>query len=75
MQISIKGDFIELGQLLKKMRFVSSGGEVKAFLSERRITVNGVRETRRGRKLRTGDVVHVEGFAEVLEIVSENRIR
>ncbi|HWP30971.1 MAG TPA: S4 domain-containing protein YaaA [Fimbriimonadales bacterium] len=71
MRIPIEGEFIELGQLLKKLHFVSSGGQAKIFLEKNRVTVNGEREQRRGRKLRPGDVVRVEGFAEVLEIAGK----
>jgi len=71
MRVPIEGGSIELGQLLKKLRFVSTGGEVKTFLEKNRVTVNHKREVRRGRKLRSGDLVFVEGFAEVLEIVSK----
>ena len=54
-------EYITLGQFLKLADFVQSGGEVKWFLEERPITVNGEADNRRGRKLRPGDVVQVEG--------------
>ena len=56
-EISVRGDVIRLGQLLKVAGFVDSGGEAKAVLAEGGVTVNGEPESRRGRQLRDGDVV------------------
>ena len=60
-EITVRGDHITLGQLLKVAGFVGTGGEVKYFLQETSITVNGEHDIRRGRKLRPGDTVLVEG--------------
>ena len=51
-EISVRGDHITLGQLLKVAGFVGTGGEVKYFLQETSIKVNGEHDNRRGRKLR-----------------------
>jgi S4 domain protein YaaA len=61
-KIAISTEYITLGQLLKLAGCVDTGGEVKLFLRERRVTVNGQREERRGRKLYPGDMVEAEGF-------------
>ena len=53
----LRGDHITLDALLKATGLASSGGEAKVFITEGRVTVNGERETRRGRKLRAGDAV------------------
>lgn len=55
--IEIRGEMIRLGQLLKLADVVDGGGEVKDFLAEVPVTVNGEPEDRRGRQLRAGDVV------------------
>jgi ribosome-associated protein len=55
--IPIRGESIRLGQLLKLAGVVEGGGEVKAFLAEQPVLVNGEPETRRGRQLHAGDVV------------------
>lgn len=57
--VAIRGDMIRLGQLLKLAGAVDSGGEAKALLAAREVTVNGEREQRRGRQLRDGDVIAV----------------
>lgn len=61
MEIKLNKEFITLGQLLKVTDFISSGGEAKFMVNELNISVNGVRENRRGRKLFSGDVVIIEG--------------
>ena len=48
-----------LGQALKAANLVESGGQAKVLIQAGEITVNGEVETRRGRRLRTGDVVEV----------------
>ena len=58
-------DTIRLGQLLKLADLVDSGAEVKDVLLSGAVLVNGEPEERRGRQLRRGDVVRVEGADEV----------
>lgn len=58
-EISIRGERIRLGQLLKLAGVVDSGSEVKALLASEPAWVNGERETRRGRQLHGGDAVRI----------------
>jgi ribosome-associated protein len=60
-EIPIREQSIRLGQLLKLAGVVDSGSEVKALLVARPALVNDERETRRGRQLRGGDRVRVDG--------------
>jgi ribosome-associated protein len=48
-----------LGQALKAANVVGSGGEAKILIQAGEVRVNGEVETRRGRKLREGDVIEV----------------
>jgi ribosome-associated protein len=48
-----------LGQALKAADLVGSGGEAKVVIQGGVVRVNGEVETRRGRRLREGDVVEV----------------
>ncbi|MBU2603260.1 MAG: RNA-binding S4 domain-containing protein [Actinobacteria bacterium] len=50
---------ITLGQFLKFAGVAGTGGHAKALVEEEGVVVNGDAETRRGRKLRHGDVVRV----------------
>jgi ribosome-associated protein len=61
LDVVIRGDMIRLGQLLKLADVVDSGGEAKALLAARAVSVNDEREQRRGRQLHDGDVVTVSG--------------
>ena len=54
-KVYIKDEYITLGQLLKLTDTVSSGGEIKFYLANNDVFVNGEKEDRRGRKLRQGD--------------------
>jgi ribosome-associated protein len=58
-EIPIRDDTIRLGQLLKLAGLADSGGEAKELLAEGAVSVNGETEERRGRQLRSGDVVQV----------------
>lgn len=57
--ISFTGEFITLGQFLKKVDLISSGSEAKLFLAHQKIYINGIEENRRGRKLRHLDTVNI----------------
>jgi ribosome-associated protein len=57
--VPIRDDTIRLGQLLKLAGLADSGGEAKELLAEGAVSVNGEGEERRGRQLRSGDVVQV----------------
>jgi len=57
--VPIRGETINLGQLLKLEGVIGSGAEVKTLLSTETVWVNGEPEARRGRKLHHDDVVRV----------------
>jgi len=54
-------EFIKLDQFLKVQQIVMTGGEAKHLIQSGEVMVNGEEETRRGRKLRQGDMVTVDG--------------
>ncbi|MBU3701353.1 MAG: RNA-binding S4 domain-containing protein [Acidimicrobiia bacterium] len=60
-EIPITTDEIRLGQLLKLAGIVEQGSDARILLADGDVTVNGEQETRRGRRLRPGDEVMVEG--------------
>lgn len=59
-----------MGQFLKMVDAIDSGGQAKFFLMENDITVNGTKEDRRGRKLYNGDIVDITSFGQ-FKIVEE----
>ena len=50
-----------LGQFLKLIDAVETGGEAKLVIADGEVTVNGEVELRRGRQLKPGDVVRLDG--------------
>ena len=60
-EVEVRGESIRLGQLLKVVGVVGSGAEAKTLLAEEGVEVNGEPESRRGRQIRPGDVVVVQG--------------
>ena len=56
-EIEISEAPIALYQLLKFENMVHSGGEAKYVISEGRVKVNGAVETRKRKKIFSGDVV------------------
>ncbi len=65
--IKINTDYIKLDQLLKLSNLVSTGGEAKLRVLSEEVRVNGEVETRRGRKLRSGDRVELDGEVVVVK--------
>ena len=59
--VAIDSDMIRLGQFLKLADLIDTGGEAKILIASGDVTVNGEVDTRRGRQLRPGDVVVVQG--------------
>ena len=64
--VTLRDEFIKLGQALKAAGVAESGVDAKEMILEGLVTVNGEEETRRGRKLYKGDEVMVDG--EVIRI-------
>lgn len=58
--ITIRDEYITLGQFLKFAGIVSSGIDAKMFIQDGLVKVNGEVEVRRGKKLRHGDQVQYE---------------
>lgn len=55
--IKIKNDNIKLGQLIKLAGLVDSGVEAKYAIQNSLVYVNNQIETRRGRKIVSGDII------------------
>lgn len=64
---SLESEYIELAALLKAVGLCPSGGIAKAAIIEGRVTVDGIVELRRGRKIRQGQRVEFEGNVVVVE--------
>jgi len=60
-EVPIRDESIRLGQFLKLANLIDSGADAKAVIADGQVSVNGDVETRRGRQLRSGDVVEFAG--------------
>lgn len=59
--ITIRDEFIKLGQALKLGGLVESGVEAKIVIQNGEVKLNGEVEYQRGKKLRDGDIVSFHG--------------
>lgn len=58
-KIVIQSEYITLGQFLKFSGIISSGAMAKMYLLENSVLVDGVNESRRGRKLYPKTIIEV----------------
>ena len=67
LKYKIKGEFIELCNLLKVMNLCQSGGEAKQMIAGGIVKVNGIVETRKKCKIRVGSKVEYNKELILLE--------
>ena len=60
-EFKLSGEYIELISLLKFLRLAGSGGHAKMMVDEGLVTRNGETEYRRRAKLRSGDILLIQG--------------
>ena len=61
-RIPINTEFIKLDSFLKFSNAAESGGMAKTMIEDGAVTVNGEICTQRGKKLRPGDLVDIDGY-------------
>lgn len=59
-KIEIFGEYIQLDQILKKLDFISSGGETGIFLDSHSILLNGQKVSEKRKKIRPGDILQID---------------
>lgn len=57
----LKGEFVDLCDLLKLTQLTSSGGEAKQFIAAGEVKVDGAVELRKRCKIRKGQMVEFKG--------------
>ena len=57
MDFKLEGEFVTLQSLLKAAGLCNSGGEAKVAVTSGQVMVDGEIEIRRGKKIRSGQVV------------------
>lgn len=60
-EVRIDSEYIKLDQFLKLADVASTGGHAKFLILEGLVKLNGEIEIRRGKKIRPGDIIEVEG--------------
>jgi ribosome-associated protein len=68
-RFAVRGEYIQLDQLLKATGLCESGGAAHAAIAEGRVRVDGTVDTRKRAKLRPGQAVQFAN--EVVELVAE----
>ena len=61
-KILIHTEYIKLDSLLKLAGLAETGGEAKLLIQDGQVLVNGEACTMRGKKLRAGDTVTLDGL-------------
>jgi len=61
LELTLRGDFIELDKLLKALGLVESGGRARMLISAGEVKVDGQVELRKTAKIRAGQVVDFGG--------------
>lgn len=59
--VTLRDDYIKLGQALKAAGLVESGVEAKIVIVNGEVKVNGQVEMQRGKKLVAGDIIEFHG--------------
>lgn len=60
-EVEIRASGIKLGQFLKLAGAVAMGSDAKVRVQANEVKVNGIIETRRGKKLNCGDRIEIAG--------------
>lgn len=68
MKVEINGEFIKLGQLIKKLNLIDTGGQVKDFINNNVIKINNEVPKGRSTKVFSGSTVWIDD--EVYKIIS-----
>ena len=71
--IEIQKEPVELYKILKFEGMTSTGGEAKLLIGDGQVTVNGETETRRGRKMMSGDVIGFRGDEFHLQLATNTQ--
>ena len=69
MKIVISDDSIKIGQLLKKISVIQSGGQAKFFLAQNKVLINGKKPVGRGTKVPVGSTLWIND--DLYQVVNE----
>lgn len=71
-EVGIYTEFIKLQQILKLAGFIDQGSDARFYINEKKVKVNGVVAIERGKKIRVGDSVELEGIG-IIKVIEEEK--
>ena len=71
MKVKIRGKFIKLGQLIKKLNIIDTGGQAKYFIKSHEIRINNEEDVKRNTKVWLNSTVCIDD--QVLYIVEDDK--
>jgi ribosome-associated protein len=71
-EVEITQEPIELYKLIKFEGMAASGGEAKSVIAEGLVTVNGVVETQKRKKIVTGNIIELGGEKIQVRLIQGN---
>ena len=71
-KVDISKEPVELYKILKFEGLTTTGGEAKLLIGDGQVTVNGYVETRRRRKMLSGDIIGFRGEEILLTLAAED---
>jgi ribosome-associated protein len=71
-KVDISKEPVELYKILKFEGLTTTGGEAKLLIGDGQVTVNGDVETRRRRKMLSGDIIGFRGEEILLTLAAED---
>ncbi|MGL5732942.1 MAG: RNA-binding S4 domain-containing protein [Metamycoplasmataceae bacterium] len=71
MKVEIKGQSIRLGQLIKKLNLIDTGGQAKDFIENSNIKINNEKPKGRSTKVFVGSTVWIDDEVYMIVNTSE----
>jgi ribosome-associated protein len=69
-KIEVLREPVELFKILKFEGIAASGGEAKSLIAEGQVSVNGEVETRKRKKIVSGDIIELAGEKFLIQLTS-----
>ena len=71
MKVKIRGKFIKLGQLIKKLNIIDTGGQAKYFIKSHEIRINNEEDVKRNTKVWLNSTVWIDD--QVFYIIEDDK--
>ena len=71
MKVKIRGKFIKLGQLIKKLNIIDTSGQAKYFIKSHEIRINNEEDVKRNTKVWLNSTVWIDD--QVFYIVEDDK--